>query len=146
LIFDRSGQMRRHIELLEKPPLSAYSLFHRTTRTVALFDQMKSGEPGPEMAGAITAGLNAAGDFLRGAIGPEKAAAWWHALAVEEKEPALAASFQAAGRRASGQEPKNQLADPGFEQIGRQLAGNEFVLERDVVLDAPQMERIGLHV
>jgi hypothetical protein len=147
LIFARSHEMKRYFdEVLEQPPLKTYRLFGRSARSLTLLDQLKSGEPGSEMMGAISTGVTAAGEYLRAELGGEKAAAWWRALAEREAEPALAAVFQSAARRAAGQEAKNLLSDPGFEEIGRELAPNEFALERDVLLEPAQTERLGLHL
>lgn len=147
LIFSLSRQMRRHIEeTLEKPPLNKWPLFQLApSRPLAIYAEMKSGEPGPEMRAAVSAGINAAGDFLRRKLGSEQAAAWWRAQREGEQYSALAAAFQAAANRALGKEPKNLLTDPGFEEIGRQLAPDAFPLERDIVLDQKQAERLGFH-
>ena len=146
LVFDHSHRLRRHIEeTLEQPPLKEWSLFQLIpSRPLAMYAEMKSGEPGPELLAAVGTGLNVAGDFLRGNLGGEQAASWWRARRENEKEPALAAAFQAAENRALGKEPKNLLADPGFEEIGRRLAPDAVTLERNVILDPDQTDRIGV--
>jgi hypothetical protein len=85
-----------------------------------------------------------AADFLRGELGPERAAAWWHEVGRNETVPALAAAFANAATRAAGREPQNLLEDPRFEQIGRSLAPDEFAISDEIPLDIDQALRLGV--
>jgi hypothetical protein len=147
LVFHCTHRMRSHIEeVLEKPPLKEWALFENSTRPLEMYAEFKSGEPGPEMLAAVGTGINAAGEFLRAKLGGEEAARWWHALRKDERESALDAAFAAAENRALGKEPKNLLADAGFEEIGLKLAPDAVTLERDRVLEPDQLKSLGLQL
>ena len=146
LVHTVSREMRRYIEgTLEQPPLDRHKFFRTYRQPTAWYEEMKSGEPGAEVMAAVTAGIQSAGKFLKSRLGPEKAAAWWQAMAKSETEPALTAAFQTAAKRAAGAEMKNLVPDPGFEEIGKRMTPDEFALERDILLDPDQVKRIGIH-
>ncbi len=122
---------------VEGPEARAYELFKRS-RQDPMYLRMKAGEPPPELGFSITAGLNAAADYLRESLGPQAAAAWWRQLSDSERAPFLQAAFQSAQQQSAGVVAKNMLEDPGFESLGRERApGGELVL------DSRQRRRIG---
>jgi len=131
--------------VLEQAPAKAYNLFQGSAKGLETYEELKSGRPSPELLAAISAGVDAAAEFLRKGLGPAKAAAWWQAVRKAEKEPVLAAAFQAAEMRSKGIELANLLADPGFEEIGRELAPDEYAVDQDVVLRPDQEGRVGIH-
>jgi hypothetical protein len=144
-VFDLGRQMSDHINnVLEKPPADAYRFFRQSSRKVEIYEELKAGRPAPELLVAVTGGVDAAARFLRGSLGSQKAADWWRSAREAEKEPVLRAAFGAAEMRSKGLELKNLLADPGFEEIGRKLAPNEFALDRDIVLRPDQEEGVGI--
>ncbi len=146
LVHEVNRQMGDHIAgTLEQPPLKRFGLYRGYSRPTPYYDEMKSGEPGPELLAAVSAGIQSACGFLRTNLGPAKAAAWWRQAADSEKQPKLVAAFQTAALRTEGGEMKNLVPDPGFEEIGGKLAPDEFALDRDKVLDPDQVSRIGIH-
>lgn len=141
-----AGQMGDYIgNVLEKPPASAYRLFKQSEKGLEVYDQLKSGQPAPEILAAVAAGVDAAAAFLRQSLEPDRAAAWWHAQRQAERNTFLAGAFQAAELRASGLEITNLLEDPGFEEIGRQLAPDEFAVEKDIAVTPELEQRLGIH-
>ena len=146
LVHEISRQMRGYIAgSLEQPPLSGFAFYQGYRRPTAWYEQMKSGEPGPEIRAAVGSGIQSAGGFLRTNLGPAKAAAWWRRAADSVGEPELAAACQTAARRAAGGSLKNLVSDPGFEEIGGRLAPDELAREREVVLDPGQDAHAGRH-
>jgi len=132
--------------VLEQPPADAYRLFKRPPRMRqnSLYERIRSGKPDPETGVAVTAGANAVTEFLRQSLGPEQAAAWWRSVRQAEQEPLLVAAFENAELRARGVEIKNLLPDPGLEEAGRELAPDEFALDRDILLAPAQEARVGI--
>ena len=144
-VHDVSQDMRRYIVgTLEQPPLDRHRFYRTYRNPTAWYEQMKAGEPGAEIMAAVTEGIQSAGKFLKSRLGPKKAAAWWQAVARSETHPALSVAFETASRRASGPEMKNLVSDPGFEEIGKQMAPDEFALERDTQLSPDQVKRVGI--
>ena len=145
-VHDISRELRTYImNTLEQPPLERQKFFRGYRQPVELYEQMKTGEPGAEIMAAISAGIQSAGKFLTARLGPDKAAAWWQAVAKSEKHPHLVAAFETAARRASGPAMKNLVPDPGFEEIGQELAPDELALDRDIPLSSDRVRSIGIH-
>lgn len=130
---------------LEASALAKYRLFQRPKglRDNPLYDDFKSGKPSPQDRSAISAGIDAATDALRGSLGPEKAAVWWRDIVKTEEEPLLVATFDTAVLKARGVEIQNLAADPGFEELGKKLGPDELALDQEVALDAKQ--QLGAH-
>ncbi|NOX55984.1 MAG: hypothetical protein GXP27_16385, partial [Planctomycetes bacterium] len=124
-------------QTIEGPSARAYELFKRSRRD-PIYVRMKAGEPAPELGFAITAGLSAAANYLREAIGPEAATAWWRGICDSERSPLLQAAFRSAQQRSAGVVAENLLDDPSFESLGRELAPSG-----DYVLDRTHRRRIG---
>jgi hypothetical protein len=146
-VLSLSGRSREYIiERLEKPPAAELSLFNLSLRgATPLYEELKSGDPGPEIVGAIANGVEAAETFLREKIGERKAAAWWRRVADEERSPALAAAFRAAHLRATGRHSQNLISDPGFEQTGQRLEAGQPGADGNLLLAREQERRLGLH-
>jgi hypothetical protein len=138
--FALAAQMRTYITgTLEQPPWDAYKLFRYGRRPAELYDELRSGQPSPEVFGAMHLGLQAAARAVRTARGAEAAAAWWREQAQTASTPDARALFEAAARAAVGPEPVNLLPDPGFESVELPAGAEELTLG-----DA-QAGRLGIH-
>lgn len=147
LVYDHSLLLQRHIaDVLEKPPLDQWRMFRRYAKPLKRYQQMKTGQPGPEVRSTISNGLFAAEEFLRSELGGEQAAAWWGELKEEEDVPTLAAAFAAAQERALAPKAENLVSDPGFEEAAKSLAANQPGKTKDVVLDPEQVREVGVHL
>jgi len=69
---------------------------------------------------AVAYGCRAVSEYLRGSIGPERAQAWWRERQAQEERPILRDLISVAAFDASGRELPNLIADPSFEERGRQ--------------------------
>jgi hypothetical protein len=146
-IYDRSRSASHHIHtVLEKPPLDRWKMFRLYAKPLERYEQLKSGTPGPEIRTTIANGLYAAEEYLRNELGGNAAAAWWRTEAKTERVPALKSAWTAAEQRALAPETENLLADPGFEQVGQNLAAKQTENSSNVVLDAQQVRELGIHM
>ncbi len=131
LIYQRHTDARKHIEsVLEKPPLDQWKLYRISTRPLDIYNELKSGEPGPEMLSIISLGLFSTEEYLRRKLGGNAAAAWWRSEAEKETVPALKTAYNIAAERALAPEPENLVSDPGFEEIAEEQE-EETVLTKD---------------
>lgn len=147
LVYDRSHHARRHIEnVLEQPPCDHWKLFRSSTRPLERYEQLKSGTPGPEIRSAVSTGFYRAEEFLLDELGSERAGAWWRACRRAEDAPALTAALEAAERRALTPDRENLIADPGFEQIGREMAGEQSADRTGIILEPDQVRKLGIHM
>lgn len=143
-IFAASAAMRQHIEqVLEQPPLDQYALFRglRPQHRVS-YESLKSGRPGPGSLQAIHTGFSAVAEFLRDALGPAAAAAWWSAAIAAEREPELVAALRAGQAHSRGIELANLVSDPGFESVGARLAPDERDLDSDILIESEQLRSL----
>lgn len=147
LVYEHSRRARRHIEnVLEQPPFDHFKLFRSSTRPLDRYEQLKSGTPGPEIRSAVSTGFYRAEEFLLDELGSERAGAWWRACRRAEDAPALTAALEAAERRALTPERENLIADPGFEQIGRDMAAKQSTALTDIILEPDQVRKLGIHM
>lgn len=146
LVYDLSRRARLHIQnVLERPPLDRWRLFRSSTRPLQRYDELKLGTPGPEVRTSVSTGLYAAEEFLLDKLGGESAA-WWRACRQAEDAPALSAALEAAERRALSPKRQNLIADPGFEQIGNEMAAGESATRSGIVLEPDQVRALGIHM
>ncbi len=147
-IFATSAAMRRHLEdVLERPPLDQYALFRGLRPYPVSYASLKSGRPGPDSLSAISTGFGAVATFLRDAHGPAAAGAWWNDAIAAEREPELVAALRSGQARSTGIELTNRVSDPGFEDVGAQLAPDERDLDSDLLIGSEQQRALlNLHV
>ena len=143
LIFQAQREAKQYIDtVLEAPPFDQRLLYRNSSKPLKVYDQLKSGELDSEMRSIISLGVSATEDYLRNALGGEKAAAWWQREAEQEQVPALKTAFVLAAKRALAPPPENLIDDPGFEQFGRELSDGSA----ETLLVGPQVKQAGVHL
>lgn len=143
LIYARSREARDYIEnVLEQPPYDEWLLFRNMSKPLAMYAELKSGEPGAEIRAIISLGLSSVERFLRDQLGGHKAANWWRLQAKNETEPALKNAFQSAAERALSPPPENLVKNPSFEDVsnlGPKKSGEIMIL-------GSQIRAAGVHL
>lgn len=143
LVYERSRDARNYIEnVLEKPPFDEWLLFRNMSKKLAMYAELKSGEPGSEIRSIVSLGLSSVERFLRNKLGGTKAAAWWQRQAEHETVPALKDAFGFAADRALAPPPENLVENPGFEK----LIGLTPAKEGDTLLKGDQIRAAGVHL
>lgn len=143
LIYERSRDAQDYIEnVLEKSPCDEWLLFRNMAKPLAIYTELKSGEPGPEIRSIISLGLSSVERYLRDELGSKGAATWWQRQADDEPGPALKESFRYAAERALAPPPKNLLENPGFENF----TGPAQSKSGEALLDANQIRTAGVHL
>lgn len=147
LVYARTAQARKHIEqVLEQPPHDQWRLFRKYSRPMARYEELKSGTPGPQIRSTISTGLYRTEQVLRRELGGEKAAAWWRERRTSETVPDLTSAFKAAEQRALKPEPKNLVADAGFERTAAELTDEVNATLIEIVLTPQQVRQAGIHL
>lgn len=143
LIYERSRDARAYIEnVLEQPPFDEWLLFRNMSKKLAMYAELKSGEPGSEVRSIVSLGLSSVERFLRNDLGSTKAAAWWRRQAENEAVPTLKDAFGFAADRALAPPPENLVKNSGFEK----LTGVAPAKEGDTLLQGDQIRAAGVHL
>lgn len=146
LVYQRQRDASSYIAtILEQPPFDEWLLYRNSTKPLAIYEELKSGEPGAEMRSIVSLGLAATEAFLREEFGGEDAASWWQSKAEDETVPALRDAFTFAAERALAPSPENLLEDPGFEEFGNAVVPADAG-EAAFTLDQERVRQAGIHL